>query len=131
MTKALLRLMALCLALSVFGALMPSMASAERFSFSQLPAPLRAVITERLRAQGLNPDLGTLTLGVTVDDCPRACNERVVGGMCYCSPTSNGCPTGSEETTLGGQPACRMRPTTASVSGGGMGPVRTLQMMTP
>ena len=62
------------------------------------------------------PGLEPIQSRVSTGDCPGTCNDSTLGGMCYCSPDSEGnCGDGETKTTRGGKPACKIKPTTASV----------------
>ena len=62
------------------------------------------------------PGLEPIQSRVSTGDCPGTCNDSTLGGMCYCSPDSEGnCGEGETKTTRGGKPACKIKPTTASI----------------
>ncbi|WP_068303875.1 hypothetical protein [Pararhodobacter sp. CCB-MM2] len=115
--RALLAAMVLALSLPL---LSPTQAKAETFRYEQIDPQLQALLRRmaRLRAQGV---IETVTLGVSTSDCPADCNDSVRGGMCYCGRNDEGgCDDGRDETTLGGRPACRVRPETAELRGEGI-----------
>ncbi|MCB1390886.1 MAG: hypothetical protein KDK12_17355 [Rhodobacteraceae bacterium] len=131
MTRTISRLASLIALLFALATLSAGEASAERFSFRELPPALRAVIAERLQAQGLRVMPETLSVAVTVANCPPICAGRVLGGMCYCERPTGGCPVGTEEAELGGEEMCKIAPTRVMVGGGSLDSVRTLEILAP
>lgn len=109
---------------------LPQPVEAQRMEIRRIHPELQAVVRQALRAQR-NANADGVTVYVTTADCPTDCADRVVGGMCYCSPGAEGCADGQTETTLGGETMCRVRPTTASVGGGGLRQVLTVQTANP